>query len=516
MKKTIRTILYAAVFAVLAVSCQKEINGVEPKTGNKETIEISINGLMGEYTQVDATKSELVNTVRVSWKGGETVYVYDGTQCLGSLVASLEGDEDRYALLSTDASHTVSTPASGTTKLTLVHSPLLTEAPAVSEGAISISLASQASTKAPFVAYATLDYTSTAITDALVPFKFATSVIKVNCSGLKANTAIDNATLNNVNTACKLTLSGTGEPTVSGDVNGIITKTGDTYFAAEKVNTEGEAVFQIAVPALETVSEPRYLTVVQGSLKKQDKKFTTKSLDAAISVNAVCQLAGPPVGGLFGELSVGNNKKVYFSKGNLYYNYTSDKYYLEENQYIGTGLAFWCANKGSAFLNTYNSLNTDTQKDILFTNDGSVSSKEDFTINVGGEEQKGWRTLSYAEWLYLFNTRTVNGGTGNGKSYSLNITYGENMGLVLYPDDYTGEPLSGTVTVLPEGVVFLPAAGYRDNNGAYDLGVSGNYWASSTAESNYGDGLQFTSDRVSFNSQRRGKGSSIRLVTDVK
>ena len=49
MKKTIRTILYAAVFAVLAVSCQKEINGVEPETNTKETIEISINGLMGVF-----------------------------------------------------------------------------------------------------------------------------------------------------------------------------------------------------------------------------------------------------------------------------------------------------------------------------------------------------------------------------------------------------------------------------------------------------------------------------------
>lgn len=62
-KKTIRAILYAAVFAVLAVSCQKEINGVEPVANTKETIEISINGLMGEYTQVDATKASLVNNV---------------------------------------------------------------------------------------------------------------------------------------------------------------------------------------------------------------------------------------------------------------------------------------------------------------------------------------------------------------------------------------------------------------------------------------------------------------------
>ena len=101
MKKIIRTILYAVVFAVLAVSCQEENNEVEPIANTKENIEISINGLMGEYTQVDVTKAELVNNVRVSWKGGETVFVFDGTECIGSLIASLdENGDDRYALLS--------------------------------------------------------------------------------------------------------------------------------------------------------------------------------------------------------------------------------------------------------------------------------------------------------------------------------------------------------------------------------------------------------------------------------
>ena len=303
MKKTIRTILYAVVFAVLAVSCQKEINGVEPETNTKETIEISINGLMGEYTQVDATKSELVNTVRVSWKAGDVVYVYDGTQCLGSLIASLDGTEDRYALLSTDDTHTVSAPASGT-KLTLVHSPLLTEAPAVSEGAISISLASQSGEKAPFVAYATLEYTGTTITNAVVPFKFATSVIKVNCTGLKPGTAITSATLSNVNTECKLTLSGTAAPSVSGDINGTITRTGDSYFATGKINAEGEAVFQIAVPALEAASGARILTVAQGSDEVKDKNFSKKAIDPATSVNTVCQLVGLPAGALPGVFTV--------------------------------------------------------------------------------------------------------------------------------------------------------------------------------------------------------------------
>lgn len=290
MNTTIRTIIYAAAVVLAAVSCQKSAEPVQPAEEGKETIDICVNGLMGEYTQVDGTKAELVNTVRVSWKGGETVYVYDGTQCLGTLKASLDGTVDRYALLSTDTDHTVNAPATGTTMLTLVYSPLLTEAPTVSGGAISVSLASQSEEKAPFVAYATLDYTGTNITNAVVPFQFATSVIKVNCTGLKPGTAITSATLSNVNTACKLTLSGDKAPVVAGVTNGTITRTGDEYFAATKVNDEGEAVFQIAVPKLETASGARVLTVAQGSDEVKDKNFSKKSIDPATSVNTVCQL----------------------------------------------------------------------------------------------------------------------------------------------------------------------------------------------------------------------------------
>ena len=195
---------------------------------------------------------------------------------------------------------------------------MLTDAPSVSGGAVSISLAGQSGEKTPFVAYATLDYKGeTTITGVVVPFKFATSVIKVNCTGLKANTAITSATLANVNTECKLTLSGCAAPTVSGDVNGTITRTGDEYFAATKVNDEGEAVFQIAVPKLETASGTRVLTVEQGLDKFNDKKFTTNSLAAATSVNTVCQLGINR--NLENAFSVSDGKQVYFSKGNLWY-----------------------------------------------------------------------------------------------------------------------------------------------------------------------------------------------------
>ena len=508
-----------------SVSCQKSIEPANPAEEGKETIDICVNGLMGEYTQVDGTKAKLVNTVRVSWEGDETVYVYDGTQCLGSLAASLEGTEDRYAILSTDGTHTVSTPAAGTTTLTLVYSPLLTEAPAVSNDAISISLASQSGAKAPFVAYATLEYTGTTIKNVVVPFQFATSVIKVNCTGLKARTAITSATLSNVNTACKLTLSGSAAPTVSGGTNGTITRTGDEYFAAEKVNSEGVAVFQIAAPKLEEASEVRVLTIAQGSDEFEYKNFSKKALSAATSVNTVCQLVKAlPAGALPGVFTVSDDNGVtktpiHFSQGNLYYD--GSKFNFEANQYSfnssyqSTYVShfFWSKDASVACAGTYSESGT-TGTDVFFTNVNG------FKVNVGGKEQSGWRNLSTNEWQYLFNTRTVNGGQGAGKSYSLNITYGGKRGLVLYPDDYSGSTLTSgtdyTDANFPADCVFLPAAGFRSGSNVKFVG-SGYYWPSTAKDGGNAYYVLFNSSDVIYGkSVGRFGGYSVRLITESK
>ena len=471
---------------------------------------------MGEYTQVDATKSSLVNTVRVSWENGDIVYVYDGTQCLGSLVASIDGTEDRYAILSTDKNHTVTAPTAGT-KLTLVHSPLLTEAPAVSDGAISISLANQNGTKAPFVAYATLDYTGTNITNAIVPFKFATSVIKVNCSGLKASTAITSVTLSNVNTVCNLTLSGDKEPVVAGGTNGTITRTGDSYFAASKVNAEGEAVFQIAVPALETASGARVLTVEQGSDKIQDKKFTTNSLSPATSVNTVCQFVRPPVGALPGLFTTGNNpneyRQIYFSQGNLF----SDRstFYFEENQYYFRGSwdvdhrshFYWSEDYAKAFAQDYNDPYASIS-DIFFAN------ASDFAVSqwlpIVRDMRTGWYTLSKLEWFNLFDNT---GRMVYGKPCYSNAMSGVRIegklyyGIFLYPDDYNGDIVSNNSMTWNDinaaGIVFLPAT---------------DYWTSSPVPPliDLADYLYFNSDHVEITSIKRNKSCAVRLVKNLK
>lgn len=544
MKTTIRTILCAAIAILPIVSCQKSAEPVQPAEEGKETIDICVNGLMGEYTQVDGTKAELVNTVRVSWKGGETVYVYDGTQCLGTLKASLEGTEDRYALLSTDDTHTVSTPASGTTTLTLVYSPLLTKAPTVSGGAISVSLASQSGEKAPFVAFATLDYTGTTITNAVVPFKFATSVIKVNCTGLKANTAITSATLDNVNTVCKLTLSGSAAPTVSGDVNGTITRTGDAYFG--KVNSEGEAVFQIAVPKLETAPSARVLTVAQGSDEVKDKNFSKKSIDPATSVNTVCRLVRLPAGALEGEFSVGPNDKVRFSKGNLWYGKVGEEaepaLHFETNQWEST-----------PSFNNQKSGTMDPNHVSHFTwantVEKAISEKDYDTDHLFCDEMhkqsvdgsaKIYYALSKEEWDYLLQTRTMlnnknrySVATKSGVSIDSNTYYG----LFLYPDNYDGNEVGTTDgphtwdDINDAGIVFLPAAGFR-NGDVVSFGIieptkfftlRGRYWTSSSGYY-IDDGrkifmmsdIDICNDGAGTGSQLPERGESLRLVTDAQ
>ena len=509
MKKTIRTILCMAAFAVLAVSCQKENNEVEPIANTKENIEISINGLMGEYTQVDVTKAELVNNIRVSWKGGETVFVFDGTECIGSLVASLDGTEDRYALLSTDTDHTVKAPASGTTTLTLVYSPLLTEAPAVNEGAISISLANQNGTKAPFVAYATLDYTGTNITDALVPFKFATSVIKVNCTGLKANTAIVQATLDNVNTACKITLSGTADPTVTGAVNGTITRTNDTYFAASKVNGEGVAVFQIAAPELKTTSDARVLTVSQGSDSFEYRYFSTKALSVATSVNTVCQTIAIPAGAMSGVFTVSNDggttkTLVRFSQGNLTYNVSTKKWAFYEHQYDCA--TSYDANLISLFTWGYNAVKSidpsGRESDNVNRTSGNLSQDEDWGSRIGDGDT--WRTLTNDEWTYLLTNHSC-------KSASVNGVYG----YVIAPDGFSGELAKSydDAALATDNLVFLPIAGLRQGLSVIN---SGAYWSSSAKDSEraYCITILSGSSAAPFDDYRY-IGYSVRLVTDV-
>ena len=129
----------------------------------------------------------------------------------------------------------------------------------------------------------------------------------------------------------------------------------------------------------------------------------------------------------------------------------------------------------------------------------------------------GWRTLSSAEWVYLFNTRTVNNGQGSGKSYTSGQSVNDVLGVVLYPDDYTGTTYttgSDWSTFESAGCVFLPAAGYRDGTSVNNVGSLGFFWSSTAYGADKAYIVTFGSGNESStgNGRRRDRGYSVRLV----
>lgn len=173
---------------------------------------------------------------------------------------------------------------------------------------------------------------------------------------------------------------------------------------------------------------------------------------------------------------------------------------------------YWSKDVDEAVKLDFNWEQSMSADDVFFTNETETTAKASFTVNVNGKDQTGWRTLSTKEWQYLLNTRTMK----NGKDrYTLNITYGGKMGLVLYPDDYDNDPISGSVETMPEGVVFLPAAGYRLGSSFDSVGVSGDYWSSTAGGSSLAYYVFFNSSNVFHDfSDYRYSGYCVRLITE--
>ena len=130
-----------------------------------------------------------------------------------------------------------------------------------------------------------------------------------------------------------------------------------------------------------------------------------------------------------------------------------------------------------------------------------------------------WFTLTSAEWTYLFNTRTVNGGQGSGKSYTLGKYVNGKLGVVIYPDDYTGTVYAGSdwSTFEAAGCVFLPAAGDRSGYWVNNAGSQGYYWSSSLVNDYSAYIVYFSSSNLDpAYTWSRYYGCSVRLVRDVQ
>jgi len=279
--------------------------------------------------------------------------------------------------------------------------------------------------------------------------------------------------------------------------------------------------------------------------------FSTAIIVIAL-LSAACQKENTPdrkEGALSGVFTVNaSGAKVYFSKGNLYY--TGSAFQFEANQYdfrhyngktgdkavingistttpSGTvGSFFWSKTVSVAYAGTYSDASA-ASTDVLFTNNTVDTPKEDFTCNGATGV---WRTLSggdNGEWRYLLTKRTVNGGTGEGKSYQRatirSDISGGIFGMIIYPDDYTSQTTAESytssewTTMENAGCVFIPAAGYRDDTVVDQVNDYGRYLSSTASGAGTSYYLRFCSDDLIYSyDYSNDYGRSVRLVTSAQ
>lgn len=186
-------------------------------------------------------------------------------------------------------------------------------------------------------------------------------------------------------------------------------------------------------------------------------------------------------GPLTGYFSIGDGKRILFSRGNLYWD--GSKWNLEANQYDfrhydghaydlacingirtktppGTvGSFFWSKNADYARMETYFDPEV-AVNEVLFTNKTDDCEKDNPSFSVNGDTGF-WRTLSEAEWWYLINTR----GTGD-TFFKCGVMVNSELCLVIAPDG-NEVPISASydaeswVAAEAAGFICIPMAGCR-------------------------------------------------------
>lgn len=289
-----------------------------------------------------------------------------------------------------------------------------------------------------------------------------------------------------------------------------------------------------------------------------------KNKDSAASEPAPSSSSTVPTGALKDVFSVSETRKVYFSKGNLQYQASTNTWRFAEHQFdfvgdddagnvyenyvkcnnelcsstyegwidlFGWGTSGydhgavcyqpWAASKTYSDYNPYGSMTSN-----LFDNNGKADWGAN-PISNGGNKANKWRTLTHDEWVYLLFERTT-----NSDYRFVKVRIGRNNGVIIFPDnwkvsyyefnsvneedsDFTDNILTiidWEESIESHGAVYLPAAGVRE--GLAVKWIEHGYYWSSTCFPNGEDAYSFNFDpKVDpYNNGYRQRTRSVRLV----
>ena len=272
-----------------------------------------------------------------------------------------------------------------------------------------------------------------------------------------------------------------------------------------------------------------------------------------------------PEGAINGLFSVSGSRQVYFSRGNLQYQASTNTWRFAEHQWDVVGsqhldsgdpgtvsgsdngaisstysgwidLFGWGTSGYSHGATCYQPWSTSTTNSKYFAYGSPSYNLYDQTgqadwgynaISNGGKTINTWRTLTCEEWSYVFNTRSTSSGIRFAKAKVNNV-----CGVILLPDDWSSNyySLSSTnqsdagfnanpimasqwTTLEQHGAVFLPAAGCRYATLVSHVGSFGTYWSSTYDGSNFARDVYFSDSYLdTYYNYYRYFGLSVRLV----
>ena len=333
-----------------------------------------------------------------------------------------------------------------------------------------------------------------------------------------------------------------------------LTKAGESVKSIAVTGTPtggSETTYTLTCTDAQSIAEKTsfYISVAAGSYNKivitdsEDKVCTlTAASGITVAANHIKPLtfAGSkldfkpnlPAGALPGVFTVsdpdgtpnsGDEKKVHFSKGNLYYDgsnwgFEEEQYYFrtydgkskcDANGYsTGSGTAsghwglFGWSTEGKNFGMSTSTTISDYSGDFLDWGT-AIDSKGTWSTLTGGDK---------GEWKYLFDHHINVLGTCNSVP-----------GRFIAHDGFEGDAdaLSAAVSdwenAQKSGIVFLPAAGSRKGSDVVSVGDGGYYWSSSASGKNLAYRVLFDSSSVRPGSSGgRFFGCSVRLITESK
>lgn len=228
-----------------------------------------------------------------------------------------------------------------------------------------------------------------------------------------------------------------------------------------------------------------------------------------------------PNGAINGLFSVSSSKQVYFSKGNLQYQPSSNSWRFASNQWETMG------NSNTKISSTYSGWidlfcwgtgNAPYQSSV---NNADYSSFSDWGWYY--DRYDSWRTLTIDEWNYLFNSR-ANASSKHGGAYVNGVA-----GVVILPDQFvmpSGCYLSASNRYSANsytsadwhrmedaGAVFLPTAGRRTGLGLYNWHSDGDYWSSTSLRNDRAYNVDFSDSKIKVKDDSpRKHGFAVRLV----